>query len=639
MSEDKPRIAPNHADLLAWLGELLPEAVTEGEVRNDRLLAALGAAEPTTPEKYAFTWAGRLESTQLLQVPSRGALEPDVDASGQLFGEAPHVFIEGDNLEALKLLYRAYFGRVKMIYIDPPYNTGKEFIYRDDYSDPLDTYLQLSGQQDEEGNLLTSNPETSGRYHSTWLSLMYPRLFLARQLLTEDGVIFVSIDDHEAHNLRMIMNEVFGEENFVGQIVVQLNPRGRHLDRFVAKTHEYVMAYARDSSQQAMYALEKPPEMVTDYDKNDGRGQYREIGLRNRNPAFNRKTRPKLFYPLFIDPDSGRVALKKTKAFSVEVTPKNSKGEDSCWTWGKDKILKDGEILGARKTRGGSWRVFRKDYLISEDGSTATTLPKALWTDKELNNDYGKKAIQDLFDGENLFDFPKSPALIEKLVLIGSEPGDIVLDFFAGSGTTGHAVLSPADPAASDRRFILIELPEPTAPDSRAFELGYLTTSAICEERLRRVIAQVERESDHALPLSDNAVAAMRVFRLAESSRRGWRGIAELDPGEYVDQMEAFAESLKDDFDPLAVAWEIALEEGFPLSSSMESATTEDHMVHTVTDPTRESILRICLDTKISLAIVDELGLNADDRLICRDSALTDEIAANLALSCDLKTI
>ena len=221
------------AEQAAQLKELFPEAFTEGKVDFDKLRATLGDLVDDRPERYTFNWAGKRDAIRLLQTPTRATLVPCREESVN-FETTQHLFIEGDNLEVLKLLYKPYFGRVKMIYIDPPYNTGNDFIYPDNYADPLETYLQLTGQKDAEGNLLTSNPETSGRYHSAWLSMMYPRLFLARQLLREDGVIFVSIDDHELHNLRMLMNEVFGEEQFVAAIAVVSNLKGRSDRKYIA---------------------------------------------------------------------------------------------------------------------------------------------------------------------------------------------------------------------------------------------------------------------------------------------------------------------------------------------------------------------------------------------------------------------
>jgi adenine-specific DNA-methyltransferase len=236
------------ADLTERLKEVFLEAVSEGKVDFERLRTVLGDAVDTRQERYSFTWAGKRDAIQMLQVPSRATMVPLPEESVN-FEDTGHIFIEGENLEVLKLLYKSYFSRVKMIYIDPPYNTGNDFIYPDNFADPLDYYLKLAGQKDSEGNLLTTNPETSGRYQSAWLSMMYPRLFLARQLLSEEGIVFVSIDDHEVHNLRLLMNEVFGEENFMAQLVWKSRqfPDARAVTR-VSTDHEYIVIYARHSA-------------------------------------------------------------------------------------------------------------------------------------------------------------------------------------------------------------------------------------------------------------------------------------------------------------------------------------------------------------------------------------------------------
>ncbi|MDO8532948.1 MAG: site-specific DNA-methyltransferase [Dehalococcoidia bacterium] len=260
------------AEQIEKLRDAFPEAVSEGKVDFDKLRAVLGEAVDERPERYSFTWAGKRDAIQMLQTPSRATLVPAPNESVN-FQETGNIFIEGENLEVLKLLYKPYYGRVKMIYIDPPYNTGHDFIYRDNYTDPLDTYLKLTGQKDGNGNLLTSNPETSGRYHSAWLSMMYPRLFLARQLLREDGVIFVSIDDHEVHNLRLVMNEVFGEENFVSQVIVQSNPRGRQSDPFLATVHDYVLIWARNAEECVLAGAELSEAQAGEFDLTDADGK------------------------------------------------------------------------------------------------------------------------------------------------------------------------------------------------------------------------------------------------------------------------------------------------------------------------------------------------------------------------------
>lgn len=629
-------------DRAAWLSELFPEAAVEGKIDFEALKVALGGIVNPDPERYIFTWAGKRDAIQLLQLASRATLMPDPDASIN-FEHTGNTFIEGDNLEVLKLLYKSYFGQVKMIYIDPPYNTGSDFIYRDDYIDPLDAYLHLTGQQDEEGNLLTSNPETSGRYHSAWLSMMFPRLFLARQLLREDGVIFISIDDHEVHNLRLIMDQIFGPENFVGQIAVQLNPRGRHLDRFVAKTHEYLVVYARDASQQAMYQLTKDDRMLKEYNKEDEVGRYRELELRNRNPAFNSKTRPGLYYPIFADPTTGAVSLDPDSDHTVKVFPYNSHGEESCWTWGKKKFQQDSSLLLGRQANGGGWRVFRKDYLVRTDGKTATTLPKALWLDKELNNDYGKKAIQELFDGKTIFDFPKAPALIEKMLLIGTQQDDLVLDFFAGSCTTAQAVLELNRRDGGSRQFICVQLPEPCPEGSLQRELGFNTLADVGRERIRRVVQKFEAAPEGTLSLENGASnedLGFRSFSLAPSHIKQWSGPDVRDADSYAVQMSWFEDSLEDGWTDNGVIWEVAIKEGYSLSSRIEAVKgMSPNTLWRVSDLSTGQSFFICLDDELDTVALKSLDMDTSVLFVCRDCALTDEQAANLALQCRLKII
>jgi adenine-specific DNA-methyltransferase len=467
------------------LAKLFPEAVRDGKLDLDALRAALGDVVDEGFERFGLTWPGKLGAIRTAQTPSDGTLVPipeqsvDWEATG-------NVIVEGENLEVLKLLQRSYHGAVKLIYIDPPYNTGKDFVYPDNFREPLAEYLRYSGQVDAEGGRMRANTESGGRFHSAWLSMMWPRLHLARSLLREDGVIVVSINDVEAAHLRLMLDEIFGSENFVGQIVVQLNPRGRHLDRFLATTHEYLLVYARDATEQALYPLEKDERMTSEYRHEDAAGRYREIELRNRNPAFNRQTRPNLYYPIYADPESGAVSLSRDLIHSVEVLPRNRSGGDSCWTWSSSKFDRDRRSLFARQMEDGGWRVFRKDYLFAEDGSRATTLPKSIWADKDMNNDHGKKAIQELFDGRNVFYFPKSPAFLERVVRLGSRADDLVLDFFAGSGTTAQAVMAANEVDDGARRYILVQLPEPIGEDAAAWSLGHRTLAELTRERVRR---------------------------------------------------------------------------------------------------------------------------------------------------------
>ena len=391
---------------IARIRELFPGCVTEAQSEDgklklavdfDQLRQELSESIVEGPqERYHLNWPGKREALLTANAPIARTLRPCQEESVD-FDITKNLFIEGDNLEALKLLQETYLGKVKMIYIDPPYNTGNDFIYEDDFSENSDEFLKRSNQKDEEGNRLIANTEANGRFHSDWLSMMYPRLKLARNLLSNDGVIFISIDDNEVHSLMRVCSEIFGEENFIAQLAVQLNPRGRHLDKFVAKTHESILIFVKDAmNENAIYGIEKEGRMVDEYNREDERGKYRLLGLRNRNQSFNPTTRPKLYYPLFVNPKDGSVSLIRDDTFTDEVWPDAPDGTKTCWTWGKEKVTNESILLTAEKTAD-EWRIYRKDYLVGADGELAKTLVKSVWMTKEITNDQGRKVIKDLF--------------------------------------------------------------------------------------------------------------------------------------------------------------------------------------------------------------------------------------------------
>lgn len=388
-----------------------------------------------------------------------------------------NLIIQGDNLLALKALLPIYAGKIKCIYIDPPYNTGNEgWIYNDNVNSPMiQEWLKEHKSVDKED--LTR--------HDKWLCMMMPRLKLLRELLREDGVIFISIDDNEVHSLRMLLDEIFNENNFIASVVCQLNPRGRTLDKYFAKTHEYVLVYGKNNKEnEVVNLLDKEGKAIEDYSKKDDKGQYRELELRNRNPVFNRQNRPNLFYPIYINPKTGQVSLEKSKEFNEKALPKNSDNLDGCWTWGKAKVEKNIDLLIGKLVSTGAWRIHRKDYLFDESGDVAKTKAKALWIDKDINNENGKEMVREIF-GKAPFDFPKAVDFIEKMIRLGSTDNDIILDSFAGSGTTGHAVLNLNAHDEEKRKFILVEM-EDYANDVTA-------------ERVRRVIKGVKKSKDEKL--------------------------------------------------------------------------------------------------------------------------------------------
>lgn len=369
--------------------ELFPEAVEEGKINFDMLRAMLGDEVDDSREKYQFTWNGKAKSIKLAQTPSSATLRPCKEKSKN-WDTTENLYIEGDNLEVLKQLQKTYYGKIKMIYIDPPYNTGNDFVYHDDFKNSLDNYKEQTNQ------ITSSNPESNGRFHTDWLNMMYPRLQLAKNLLSEDGVILISIDDNEEVNLQKICNEIFGEYNFVGKFAVQVNPRGRNLDLYIAKTYEPILIYVKNyGNTSSINKIGKDEKMLSEYNRIDDNGKFRPIGLRNRNQAFNPETRPSLYYPLYVDPENGNVSVEKKDNYTVEVFPNASETIPTCWTWSKQKVKNENNLIFAEQTTNG-WRIFRKDYLNT--GNSATTLAKSLQLENEFNNDWGKKRIKQLFD-------------------------------------------------------------------------------------------------------------------------------------------------------------------------------------------------------------------------------------------------
>jgi len=599
--------------------ELFPNCVTEakddesGEIRRaidfDQFRQELSGDIVEGPrERYHLNWPGKRESLLAASAPVATTLRPDRSRSVD-FDVTRNMFIEGDNLDALKLLQETYLNKVKMIYIDPPYNTGKDFLYNDDFAATSNEYLERSHQRDVDGRRLMANTEANGRFHSDWLSMMYSRLRLARHLLSEDGVLFISIDDHEKDNLLKIGQEVFGADNFVAAIAVQVNPRGRHLDRFIAQTHEYVIIFTKYSDNpNALAGIEKTGRMLDEYDREDENGKYRLLGLRNRNQAFNPQTRPNLYFPLYVDPNERTVSTQKSKTHSDEVLPITADGVKTCWTWGKEKVQKEAHLLTAEQTAG-EWRVYRKDYLEGGNGAKATTMPKSLWTDKEFNNDYGRKALKKLF-GKSLIDFPKSVELIEQLVRIGSSDGGIVMDFFAGSATSAHAVMSACAKDGMDRQFILVQLPEECEDGSAALEAGFATISAMAMERVRRAAAAIK---DDAGLNATNLDVGFRVFTIDSSNMKD---VYYAPDAVTQETLAGLVDNVKEDRTDEDLLFQVLLDWGVDLSLPIQPETIAGKTVYFVD----EDALAACFETGTDEDFVKQLAERKPLRAVFRDN-------------------
>ena len=634
-------------DRLRELQAVVPEAFADGRINWDTLREALGETlEDESQEHFGLFWPGKREARRLAAMPSKGTLIPQPGA-GVDEENTHNLFIEGDNLEVLKLLQKSYAGRVKMIYIDPPYNTGNDFVYPDDYSEPLDAYLQRTGQLDEAGQMLTTNARAGGRYHSNWLNMMYSRLLLARQLLREDGVIFMSIDDNEVHNLRSMSNEVFGEENFIGQIVVQSNPRGSQSIKFLASVHEYIVIYAKNAAEFDMQGLELSEAMKEEYKYSykDGR-KYRLMGLRQRGSGWRREDRPSLYFPFWINPETGEVSLKKSGAFAISVLPKKpTTGEDGRWRWGEEKAAAEKELLIGRKVeRDGeeeAWDIFQIDFLQVEAGDERTTKARTLWIDKEINYQNGRTEVKQLFDGKDVFDFPKPVYLLQKIFeMVGLENGDLVLDFFAGSCTTAHALLDFNFKNELATKFVVIQLPELTPKNSPANKAGYKTIADIGRDRIRRAIKSFKKNNQGKLKLGSTDSFGFRSYKLDYSTFKEWELFTSKDTSQLELRFEKAATPLVEGWQPENLLSEILLLQGFPLDSNVRSLPEfKANDVQQVTSEFVTHPLYVCLDKKIKPETVSKLKLSSEDIFVCLDSALSDEAKVKLADQCNLKVI
>lgn len=598
------------------IGALFPNCITETKdetgkpkkaINFDLLRQMLSDDVIEGDEAYEFTWVGKKVAIVEANKPIRKTLRPCKEESVN-WDSTENLYIEGNNLEVLKLLQESYLGKVKMIYIDPPYNTGNDFIYRDDFKQSMQDYEDDLGVYDADGSRMFKNTDSNGRFHSDWCSMIYSRLMLARNLLTDDGVIFISIDDNEVFNLKEICDEVFGAGNFVAQLAVQLNPRGRNLDRYVAKTHESVLIYVRDYlNTSCISGVEKEGRMIEEYNKRDERGAYRLIGLRNRNQAFNPTTRPNLYYPLFVNPKTKTVSTERSEFFTDIVWPDTPDGTKTCWTWMKAKVENENGLVTAEKT-GDEWRIYRKDYLVSEDGTMATTLVKSLWTENIINNDYGKKTIKELF-GKNIMSFPKPPELIKKMIAIGSQSDSTIIDFFSGSATTAHAVMQMNAEDNGHRKFIMIQLPEETEEKSDAYKAGYFNISAIGKERIRRAVKKITEEHPDA-----KFDGGFRVLKLDDTNMKD----VYYAPADYEQNVLDLLESnIKEDRTDLDLLFGCLLEWGLPLALPYKSENIEGCIVHNYND----GDLIACFDENVPESVIKTIAEMQPLRAVFRDSS------------------
>lgn len=598
------------ADKHAALRAAFPEAFTEGgKIDFERLKLALGETIDSGKERYGMTWPGKADCFKTIQQPSMATLVP-VRSESESWDTTENLIIEGDNLEVLKLLQKSYLGSVKLIYIDPPYNTGNDFIYPDNYAESLDTYLRYTGQVDSEGRKYATNTEADGRFHSKWLNMMYPRLYLARNLLCEDGVIFISIDDAEVDNLKKVGHEIFGEENYCGMVSRATGTRMGDGDRALANELDYLLVYSK-SSEAVFAGLPMTASDMEIYDQEDAKGKYLIRSLRRTGGENRREDRPTMFYPL-------------TAPDGTEIYPIAPAGYESRWVCGKDsykKLFEDGLIEWKKmpKDGGDKWQVYQKHYL-----GAAMKQPSNLWNDVAGN----KKATKDLnalFGDRKVFDHPKPVDLLKRIISMATsaQKNHIVMDFFGGSGTTGEAVFEQNREDRGNRKFILVQLPEPTDLH------GFASISDICKERVRRVSKKLNDEDAGALGLEGGAKPdrGFKVFKLQSSNFKTWNAEVPKDPVALTQQLEMHVRHIVDGRTPEDLLFEILLKSGFPPTTPIETLTLAGKTVFSIAEGT----MLICLEKTLTSEVIKEMAACKPERVVCLDEGFAgnDQLKTN----------
>lgn len=614
------------------IAALFPNCVTEMQDENGKLKRGINfemLKQMLSPdvvdgdECYEFTWVGKKAAIVEANKPIRKTLRPCPEESKN-WDTTENLYIEGDNLEVLKLLQEAYLGKVKMIYIDPPYNTGNDFIYADDFMRSQEEENEQMGMYDEDENRLFKNTDSNGRFHSDWCSMMYSRLMLARNLLAEDGIVFVSIDDNEVQNLRKICDEVFGAHNYLNQFAWVSNITGRQISGCgAAKTWESVLVYCKmlscsySMNVNISFAKEKMPDAYKGFNKDirtDSRGQF-AVGdtLYNHNRMFNEETRPNLVFSIFYNPNTEEITtgnIGEVKPGFVELPPHpNGDGTHKyhAWRWSKQKIANESYDLIVLKTSKGGYEIYTR---IREFNNT-------LLKDIITNISNGDAEVQKLFDGKKFFDYPKSVDLLK--TFIGSIPYDdaLVLDFFSGSATTAHAVMRLNAEDGGHRKFIMVQLPEKCDENSEAYKAGYKNICEIGKERIRRAGEKIKEES----PLTTQDLdTGFRVLKLDDSNMKDvYYAADDYDQPNLVDMIS----NIKEDRTDLDLLFGCLLDWGLPLSLLYTSEQIDGCTVHTYND----GDLIACFDPNVPESVVKEIAKRKPLRAVFRDSSFANSPA------------
>jgi len=592
------------ADFLAFLKSHYPEAFSEGKIDPQKLKLSFGEIVNDSNERYGLSWAGKSDCFRHIQEPTTATLKP-VRKESVDFDKTENIFIEGDNLQVLKVLQKSYYGKIKMIYIDPPYNTGNDsFIYPDRFQETEKEYLQRIGDKDEEGNLMRDgmfqkNSRDTGHFHSNWLSMMYPRLFLAKNLLRDDGVIFVSIDDNEVHNLRMVMNEIFGEGNFIDSIIWKKRYGGGAKEKYLISVHEYILMYAKNKDELEPLFVPQDEDSIKRYyklrdEKYESRGPYRTHPLEATKSMGERKN---LVYEI-PTPDGGKVLPKRQ------------------WLWSKDRALKAlvNNALEFIKTKNG-WTVHTKQYLKDEEGSVRES--KMFSLIDNVFTQHGTNEIIDIFGDAQVFPFSKPTNLIKQLINVATKSKEhhIVLDFFAGSCSTADAVSSLNLEDDGDRKYIMVQLPE-------TFDLvSFKTISDVGKERLRIIRNRSKKNTSVDLGL--------KVLRLDESNFKVWQS-GYSSTKELENQMKMFVDNVQKGSSREDILYELILKSGRDLNATVEEKSWKKKKYFSVDS----GQLIVILEDSLTRDFIDHIIEEQPQKVICLDSAFAgnDQLKTNTHL-------
>ena len=613
---------------VAKIGKLFPNCVTERKKENGEVEYAVdfdmlrqelsSVVVEGNEERYQFTWPDKKKAILAANAPISATLRPCREESVD-FDTTQNLYIEGDNLAVLKLLQETYLGKIKMIYIDPPYNTGNDFVYNDDFSESVEEYLANSGQYDEDGNRLVVNSESNGRFHTDWLNSIYPRLKIAKDLLSDEGVIFISIDDNEVTNLKKTCDEIFGSSNHCGTFIVNSTPNARDYGH-IGKMHEYCLFYAKNIEYTQTNML---PDTDKKFKYSDAIGGFNIHPLYNSNESFHKLNRPNLYYPFYLYLDEKQLVNGdeffniglEPKENSVEIYPPKSvkNGVQFVWRWGKEKATTymNQEIIG--------YKVGSNEYRIVQKMRHSEKIIRSLLLDTKYSSRRGTAEVEEILNGK-IFSFPKPTALLYDFVRVGLSEDDYILDFFSGSATTAHAVMQLNAEDGGHRKYIMVQLPEATDPKSEAYKAGYKNICEIGKERIRRAGKKIKEEN----PLTTQDLdVGFRVLKLDSSNMKD---VYYTSDAYTRDMFDMLADNIKEDRTPEDLLFQVMLDLGIPLSSKIEESVIAGKKVFKV----EGNYLIACFDSNLTEETIKAIAQQRPYYFVMRDSSMAnDSVATN----------